>query len=160
MQLYEKSFYSFAFFSFILTLFFWFYRIKVSSSLEVEVICSVLPKILTDFFPASDLLSKVIGEFLSPYQPHPHCIANIVFKVSYILDMHLSAFFENFRKTESSNEKLKILLPKDTIKLQSTLYKKPRNLALEKFHYYLTWCSLCLFEHNEILKLNILCTKL
>lgn len=59
-----------------------FDRIKKSCPFEVELLCSVLPNILNDFFPPSEILTKVIGEFLSPQQPHPKILSGVVFLVS------------------------------------------------------------------------------
>lgn len=60
-----------------------FDRIKRSCPFEVELLCSVLPNILNDFFPPSEILTKVIGEFLSPQQPHPKILSGVVFLVSF-----------------------------------------------------------------------------
>lgn len=60
-----------------------FDRIRKGHVFEVEVICSVLPYILNDFFTPSDILTKVIGEFLSTQQPHPKLLSKVVFKVSF-----------------------------------------------------------------------------
>ncbi|XP_050315238.1 huntingtin-like [Anthonomus grandis grandis] len=58
-----------------------FDRIKKSYINEAEVLCSVLPLILKDFFSPSDILTKVIGEFLSSQQPHPKLMSGVVFQV-------------------------------------------------------------------------------
>ncbi|XP_063237175.1 huntingtin isoform X2 [Bacillus rossius redtenbacheri] len=58
-----------------------FDRIKKGYPFEVELICGVLPNLLTDFFPPSEILTKVIGEFLSTQQPHPRLLAGVVFQV-------------------------------------------------------------------------------
>ncbi|CAH1404496.1 unnamed protein product [Nezara viridula] len=58
-----------------------FDRIKKGYPVEVEIVCDVLPGILADFFSASDILTKVIGEFLSPNQPHKANMAAMVFQV-------------------------------------------------------------------------------
>lgn len=58
-----------------------FDRIKKGYPQEVELVCSVLPNLLTDFFPASEVLTKVVGEFLSQQQPHPRLLAGVVFQV-------------------------------------------------------------------------------
>lgn len=55
--------------------------IKRGYSFEVEILCGVLPNILNDFFPPSDILTKVLGEFLSAQQPHPKLLSRVVFKV-------------------------------------------------------------------------------
>lgn len=59
-------------------------RIKKGYPIEVEIVCEILPGILSDFFSASDILTKVIGEFLSPNQPHKRNMAAIVFQVCFV----------------------------------------------------------------------------
>lgn len=66
-----------------------FERIKKSYVNEVEMLCSILPTILRDFFSPSDILTKVIGEFLSSQQPHPKLMSGVVFQVG------LTAFYWN-----------------------------------------------------------------
>ncbi|XP_043274964.1 huntingtin [Venturia canescens] len=58
-----------------------FDRIKRGYPTEVQVLCAVLSEVLGDFFPPSDILTKVIGEFLSPQQPHQRLLSAVVFKV-------------------------------------------------------------------------------
>ncbi|XP_012536228.1 huntingtin [Monomorium pharaonis] len=58
-----------------------FDKIRKGHSMEVEVLCTVLSCLLGDFFPPSEILTKVIGEFLSPQQPHPRLLSAVVFKV-------------------------------------------------------------------------------
>ncbi|CAH0556043.1 unnamed protein product [Brassicogethes aeneus] len=58
-----------------------FEKIKKGYDFEVEILTSVLPTILDDFFAPSDVLTKVIGEFLSPQQPHPKRLSRVVFEV-------------------------------------------------------------------------------
>lgn len=58
-----------------------FDRIRKGQVFEVEVMCAVLPNILNDFFSPSDILTKVIGEFLSTQQPHPKLLSRVVFQV-------------------------------------------------------------------------------
>ncbi|XP_052771519.1 huntingtin-like isoform X2 [Mya arenaria] len=58
-----------------------FDRIKKGYPYEAGVISTVLPAFLVDFFPAQDIMNKVIGEFLSSQQPYPHLIAGVVFQV-------------------------------------------------------------------------------
>lgn len=60
-----------------------FEHIKKGYISEVEILCSVLPDILNDFFSPSDILTKVIGEFLSPQQPHPKLLSKVVFQVGF-----------------------------------------------------------------------------
>ena len=35
-------------------------------------------QVLTDFFPASDVVNRVISEFISPGQPHPALLAGVL----------------------------------------------------------------------------------
>ncbi|XP_043476526.1 huntingtin [Leptopilina heterotoma] len=58
-----------------------FDKIKKGYPMEVEILCTVLSGVLSDFFPPSEILTKVIGEFLSPQQPHQRLMSAVVFKV-------------------------------------------------------------------------------
>ncbi|XP_008206342.1 huntingtin isoform X2 [Nasonia vitripennis] len=58
-----------------------FDKIKKGYPMEVEILCAVLSEVLIDFFPPLEILTKVIGEFLSPQQPHPRLMSAIVFKI-------------------------------------------------------------------------------
>uniref|UniRef100_T1IW53 Huntingtin n=1 Tax=Strigamia maritima TaxID=126957 RepID=T1IW53_STRMM len=58
-----------------------FDRIKKGYPNEAEVVSRVLPIFLMDFFPPSDIMNKVIGEFISNQQPHPQMLASVVFNV-------------------------------------------------------------------------------
>lgn len=58
-----------------------FERIRKGYPFEAKLLCTILPNILNDFFPPSEILTKVIGEFLSPQQPHPRLLSNVVFQV-------------------------------------------------------------------------------
>jgi len=62
-----------------------FDRIRKGFPYEARVITRILPTFLTDFFPPQDIMNKVIGEFLSSQQPHPHLMAKVVFEVFSIL---------------------------------------------------------------------------
>lgn len=59
-----------------------FDKIKKAYPVEVKLLCAVLSEVLIDFFPPMEILTKVIGEFLSPQQPHPRMMSAIVFKAS------------------------------------------------------------------------------
>lgn len=59
-----------------------FDRIKRGNAQEVDIFCTVLSDVLGDFFPPSEILTKVVGEFLSPQQPHPGLLSAVVFKVN------------------------------------------------------------------------------
>lgn len=67
-----------------------FDKVKKGYPMEVEILCTVLSGVLSDFFPPSEILTKVIGEFLSPQQPHQRLMSAVVFKVS-----RLCGFWEN-----------------------------------------------------------------
>lgn len=59
-----------------------FERIKRGYVYEIEILCATLPLILDDLFAPSDILTKVIGEFLSLQQPHPKLLSKVVFQVN------------------------------------------------------------------------------
>ena len=46
------------------------------------MVSRVLPRLLLDFFPAQEIMNKVIGEFLSSQQPYPELMAAVLLKVS------------------------------------------------------------------------------
>lgn len=58
-----------------------FDRIKRGYPFEADLISQILPGFLGEFFPAQDILNKVIGEFLSNQQPFPQFLAAVLFKV-------------------------------------------------------------------------------
>lgn len=58
-----------------------FDKIRRGQSMEVELLCTVLSAVIGDFFPPSEILTKVIGEFLSPHQPHQRLLSAVVFRV-------------------------------------------------------------------------------
>lgn len=66
-----------------------FERIKRGYIFEVGILCAIIPSILDDFFSPSDILTKVIGEFLSPQQPHPQLLSKVVFQVK--VQLHVLA---------------------------------------------------------------------
>ncbi|XP_050533729.1 huntingtin isoform X2 [Daktulosphaira vitifoliae] len=55
-----------------------FERIKKGSLLEVEITTVIMSKVLADIFPVSYVLMRVVGEFLSPSQPHPTHMCTVV----------------------------------------------------------------------------------
>ncbi|XP_077992227.1 huntingtin-like [Glandiceps talaboti] len=65
-----------------------FDRIRKGFPSEARVVARMLPTFLIDFFPAQDIMNKVIGEFLSSQQPHPQLMARVVFKVFSKLHQH------------------------------------------------------------------------
>nr|CAD7591328.1 unnamed protein product [Timema genevievae] len=68
-----------------------FDRIKKGYPFEVELVCGVLPNLLTDFFPPSEILTRVIGEFLSTQQPHPRLMAAVVFQVQLVTSRNVTS---------------------------------------------------------------------
>ncbi len=48
---------------------------------EAKLLCEILPKVLVDFFPAADVMNRVINEFISPGQPHQVLLAGVLFSV-------------------------------------------------------------------------------
>lgn len=99
-----------------------FDRIKKSCPFEVELLCAVLPNILNDFFPPSEILTKVIGEFLSPQQPHPKLLSGVVFLV--------------FEKACEQNQ-LTLLQDWVVCSLSNFTQSLPVSMA--------TWCLTCFF---------------
>ena len=67
------------------------HRIRKGYPYEARVITRILPAFLMDFFPAQDVMNKVIAEFLSCQQPHPELMADVVFQVRTLLDAVMSA---------------------------------------------------------------------
>ncbi|KAK9879932.1 hypothetical protein WA026_008441 [Henosepilachna vigintioctopunctata] len=56
-----------------------FEYIKRGNTFEVKIVCSLLPHLLDDFFTPADILTKVISEFLSSYQPHQKLLSRVIF---------------------------------------------------------------------------------
>ena len=44
--------------------------VRRSGVSEAKLLCDILPRVLVDFFSASDVMNRVINEFISPGQPH------------------------------------------------------------------------------------------
>ena len=56
--------------------------VRRSDSKVAELLCyDVLPSVLLDFFPAADVINRVINEFISPGQPHQVLLAWVLFAV-------------------------------------------------------------------------------
>ncbi|XP_019635502.1 PREDICTED: huntingtin-like [Branchiostoma belcheri] len=62
-----------------------FDRIRKGFPCEARVVARILPTFLDDFFPAQDIMNKVIGEFLSSQQPHPQLMAKVLYDVFHNL---------------------------------------------------------------------------
>lgn len=60
-------------------------RIRKGFPYEARVITRILPAVLTDIFPPTDIMNKVIAEFLSSQQPHPELMANVLFQVFILI---------------------------------------------------------------------------
>merc|ERR1712037_404571 len=45
---------------------------------QAQLLAEILPQVLIDFFPASDVVNRVISEFISPGQPHPALLAGVL----------------------------------------------------------------------------------
>ncbi|XP_065352177.1 huntingtin isoform X1 [Cloeon dipterum] len=58
-----------------------FDKIKKGYPEEARAVCQVMPAVLSEFFPPSEMLTKVIGEFISNHQPHPQLMAHVVFQL-------------------------------------------------------------------------------
>ncbi|KAH6947392.1 hypothetical protein HPB50_018547 [Hyalomma asiaticum] len=68
-----------------------FDRIKRGYPFEADLISQILPGFLGEFFPAQDILNKVIGEFLSNQQPYPQFLAAVLFKL--VNEQHKTQFY-------------------------------------------------------------------
>ena len=56
--------------------------VRRSDSKVAELLCyDVLPNVLLDFFPAADVINRVINEFISPGQPHQVLLAWVLFAI-------------------------------------------------------------------------------
>ncbi|RWS13922.1 huntingtin-like isoform X3 [Dinothrombium tinctorium] len=58
-----------------------FDRLKICIPSEAEIISSIIPYLLCDFFPTQDVLNKIIMEFLSSQQLNRKYLAHIIFQV-------------------------------------------------------------------------------
>ncbi|XP_076067326.1 huntingtin isoform X2 [Oratosquilla oratoria] len=58
-----------------------FDRIRVGYPYEAEVIAGLVGQCILDVLPASQILNKVITEYISSHQPHPHLLASTLFQV-------------------------------------------------------------------------------
>ncbi|XP_023313861.1 huntingtin [Trichogramma pretiosum] len=99
-----------------------FDKIKKAYPLEVEILCDVLAEVLIDFFPPMDILTKVIGEFLSPQQPYPRLMSAIVFKVC---------------EKAGSSAQLSLLQTWVVFSIQNFIQSLPLIMS--------TWCLSCFF---------------
>ena len=52
--------------------------VRRSGPSQAELLAEILPQVLLDFFPASDVVNRVISEFISPGQPHPALLAGVL----------------------------------------------------------------------------------
>ena len=52
--------------------------VRRSGPSQAELLAELLPQVLLDFFPASDVVNRVISEFISPGQPHPALLAGVL----------------------------------------------------------------------------------
>ena len=81
---------------------FLFGRIRKGVPSEAKVVARVLPPLLLDFFPAQEIMNKVIGEFLSSQQPHPELMAQVLFKVNTCrMLLHSVLFIHRFSSKSS-----------------------------------------------------------
>jgi len=52
--------------------------VRRAGPIQAELLAEILPQVLIDFFPASDVVNRVISEFISPGQPHPALLAGVL----------------------------------------------------------------------------------
>ena len=55
--------------------------VRRSGPNEAKLLCKILPQVIVDFFPAADVINRVINEFISPGQPHQTLLAGVMFQV-------------------------------------------------------------------------------
>ncbi|CAG7730919.1 unnamed protein product [Allacma fusca] len=55
-----------------------FQMLKLSNKCNALIVSKVLPHIMMDFFPPSEILNRVIAEFLNPQQHNPELLAPVV----------------------------------------------------------------------------------
>merc|ERR1719357_2023176 len=56
--------------------------VRRSDAQEARLLCcDILPKVLAQLVPASDVINRVINEFISPGQPHQVLLAGVLFAV-------------------------------------------------------------------------------
>ena len=51
--------------------------VRRSGVAEAKLLCDILPRVLVDFFSASDVMNRVINEFISPGQPHQGIVLHL-----------------------------------------------------------------------------------
>lgn len=122
------------------------FRIKKGCLLEVEVTTTIMAKVLTDIFPASYVLMRVVGEFLSPNQPHPTYMCTVVNQVcNFFLCIELQKIKTNFQFVDFWTIDKRITIGSPTrLGYHNTkqLYSRPTNtngnlLSYQFFHKFL-----------------------
>lgn len=122
-----------------------FDRIRRGYAAEVEVLSTVLSAVLVDFFQPFDIMTKVIGEFLSSQQPHPKFMSAVVFKVAsikYFINRYYSfdgsIFFElQICEGACSGSQLSLLQDWVVFSLPNFIQSLPIGMS--------TWCLACFF---------------
>jgi huntingtin len=94
---------------------------------EAAVVARVLPSLLQDFMPRYQIMTKVVGEFLSSQQPYPGLMAEVMFKV-----------FENLIQ---KNE-LEFVTEWVLLSLGSVIQRTPLGMAI--------WSLNCLFVCSSL----------
>lgn len=104
-----------------------FERIKRGYVHEVEILCTILPNVLDDFFSPADILTKVIGEFLSAQQPHPKLLSIVVFQVF-----------------QSAIQRNQLCLLQDWVVFSLSNFTQSFSIGMA------TWCLTCFFVSASI----------
>ncbi|XP_076812038.1 huntingtin-like isoform X3 [Clavelina lepadiformis] len=99
-----------------------FERIKKGYAKDARIMARVLPRVLDDFFPAQDVMNKVIAEFISTLQPFPDLIAQVVHQVF---------------QTLHSRDQSPLVQEWVMLSLSNVIQRTPLSTAV--------WCLTCLF---------------
>ena len=97
--------------------------IRRSGPGQAELLTDILPGVLLDFFPASDIVNRVISEFISPGQPHPHLLAGVLRQI--------------FRAQANSLDQQNMLTEWVLVSLPNFTRKAPLSYSI--------WCLSCFF---------------
>nr|NP_001342356.1 huntingtin [Ciona intestinalis] len=100
-----------------------FERIRKGYPHEARVMSKVLPSMLDDFFPAQDIMNKIIAEFISTLQPFPASVAQILYEV-----------FQSLLERDQSHLVQEWVM----LSLGNAIQRTPLQTAV--------WCLTCLFS--------------
>uniref|UniRef100_H2ZNB7 Huntingtin n=1 Tax=Ciona savignyi TaxID=51511 RepID=H2ZNB7_CIOSA len=99
-----------------------FDRIRKGYPQEARVMSKILPSMLDDFFPAQEIMNKIIAEFISTLQPFPGSVAHILYEV-----------FQSLHERDQSH----LVQGWVMLSLGNAIQRTPLHTAV--------WCLTCLF---------------